>query len=108
MRRLATTQGSYALVIEDVDGIKIIDRDYGNPAGLFISEPMSSQWIVDMSNALSETIRQEPRVLLHGVSAEVQGNGKVKFSLSYSVPGDPDPRVMLLGVSEDGKQFNFS
>lgn len=88
-RRISTPQAFYERWILDVDGLKSIDSNYGNPAFNAVSEPMTTSWVREMLDFITLTVNQEDRVNLLGVSVADIGlsNGTIAFNIEYQILG---------------------
>lgn len=74
LRRVNTPQGEVAVLIEDVEGIKIVRETLGNPAFDLMSEPLSPGTMLAMANGIGECVNQDDRFELLEVTRRVTGD----------------------------------
>lgn len=89
VKRLITTPSSfYERWVLDVDGLKALDIEYGNPAFNYIAEPLSSSSVRRMETGIKFALRQEPRITNVFVSiGNVQAEqGQISFVIRFTIP----------------------
>ena len=62
IKELMTPIGKYAVVVEDIDGVSILDADYGNPAYSYLSEPTNRIPLQKIADACTDIMLKDARV----------------------------------------------
>lgn len=97
VRELLTPLGYLARWAYDVDGLKILDEDYGNSAYLQLSEPLTEAWISDMITHITLVADEQPRIVLQAVDYTlVPETNSIGFKISFTIPQETKTFNLLL------------
>lgn len=98
IRELTTPQGFIGRYVYDIEGLKLIDGDYGNPAYYQLSEPLTNLWINDMMSHVQTVAVYHPRLTLDTIDyqlLDVERN-QVQFMINFRVETSADSVTLLL------------
>jgi hypothetical protein len=103
IRELVTPLGYLGRYIYDIDGLKVIDEDYGNNAYAQLSEPMTPAWINNMVDHIHSVAANQPRIQLQTVdytitNLEQQG---IHFEIKFTILNVPQPLNLILKRSNN-------
>ncbi len=107
IRQLLTPYGYLARFVYDVEGVHVVDEEYGNPVYLLLSEPLTPAWINAVISGIYRVADNEPRVELLGVDyvlVPTDGQMRVRFSVLFRVVGDP--REFNVVLSREGSKLS--
>ena len=86
IRELTTPLGLYARYIEDVDGLKIIDAEYGNTAYHYLSEPSNTIPLDKIILACRDTMLKDIRVQTADVIPSIDPRtGNINITVNFRI-----------------------
>lgn len=103
VRELTTPLGYIARYVKDIDGLKIIDADYGNPAYYQLSEPVSDVWISNMLGHIQAVGSVNTRLDIQSVDYSIMDliRNQVQFLITFKVQNDLTPIKLVLARTGD-------
>lgn len=88
-RRITTPTAFYQKAILDVNGVQLLDSNYGNPTFNLQSEGITSAWLRRATAAMKSSLLQEDRIenVNVFVSDLAPENGRVIFTIQFTIIG---------------------
>lgn len=98
IRELLTPLGYLARWIYDVDGLKVLNEDYGFGGYAQLSEPLTPDWINSMIEHIEAVAENQSRVQLNAVDYALTNEvvTGIQFSIKFSVLNAPKPFNLIL------------
>jgi hypothetical protein len=81
IKELMTPIGMYAAITEDINGVGVLDADYGNPAYSYLSEPTNTLPLQQIADACREIMLKDARVTNATARPNLDTNSGVLFVL---------------------------
>lgn len=106
IRELTTPLGYIGRYVLDIDGLKIVDSDYGNEAYYQLSEPLSDSFINNMIGHIQTVAdAHQNRLTISSIDYNILNliENKVQFLVSLLIQSDLPPIQLLL--SRTGNQL---
>jgi hypothetical protein len=86
LRELTTPIGQYARYIDDVDGLKLIDIEYGNEAFRYLSEPTNTLPLDRIIESCRTVMLKDIRVESANVSPTLDPNtGMLNIKINFTI-----------------------
>jgi hypothetical protein len=103
VRELITPLGFLARWVYDVDGLKILDEDYGNGVYIQLSEPMTETWIANMVAHVTSVADEQTRIQLRSVDYVVTPEtNSISFNVYFKVAQDATEYNLILNPVSGG------
>jgi phage baseplate assembly protein W len=83
IRRLSTTTPGYARFIEDADGVREIDIQYGSDLYNFLSDPMTEVSEELLSDTVKRSLDFDPRIAILSVERELPSQNSIAITIRY-------------------------
>lgn len=98
IRELVTPLGYLARWVYDVEGLKVLNEDYGMGAYAQLSEPMTPDWIARMIDHIHAVAEAQPRIQLQTVNYTItnEETSGIVFEIKFTVPLVPQPFNLVL------------
>ena len=98
IRELVTPLGYIARYVYDIEGLKILDEDYGNAAYAQLSAPMTPEWVNSMVSHITSVANVQSRLQLKSVEYTVTNlsTDAIKFYIVSTIPSVPKPFNLIL------------
>jgi hypothetical protein len=99
VRELTTPLGYIAKYVLDVDGLKIVDANYGNEAYYQLSEPLSEPFITSMiSHIQNVAAMHQDRLTVNSIDYNIVDlkENKIQFLINFLVESDVTPVQLVL------------
>ncbi len=86
IRELTTPYGYYARYVEDYEGVKVLDANYGNKAFSYLSEPMNTLPLDKIIEACAEVMLKDARISSAEVIPDLDiENGLILIRINFTV-----------------------
>lgn len=83
-RRLATSVGSYELMIKDTTGLFVLDSDYGSYLPTYVSKPNSTELLDQIKKTVQTSLVDEP-ISIKNVDVVRSNQSKVDITIRYTL-----------------------
>lgn len=111
LRRVNTEQGEIAVVIEDVEGLKVIRENVGNPAFALLSEPLTPATISAMADGIGQCVLQDDRLELlettRRLSVSDEGELMPIYDVLYMIRGNSTRAVVSIAQNQLSGKFEL-
>jgi len=86
IRELTTPLGYFAQVVEDINGVTILDADYGNPTYTYLSEPANTLPLELIAEMCRDIMLKDARIKDARVKPNIDpGTGNLVIQVDFSL-----------------------